>query len=157
MSKITKKEAVSLLSSLELDTEGNNLHINTWYNGIYDDLKEAIEMAVKLLSDKYILIPRITITNGDLIKMIYPEAEVELNGPTVKVKLDRTLIQTFTYVWWSSLYMPIKKDRCAFCAEQFDLFCAKAKRDIDFNTFWNRPPYKPDWCPGRTPTDEFHD
>lgn len=157
MSKITEKEAISLLSSLELDTEGNNLQINTWYNGIYDDLKEAIKMAVELLSDKYIRIPKSTITNGDLIKMIYPEAEVELDGLTVKVKLDRTLDQSFNYCWWHAPYMPYKKDRCAFCAEQFDLFCAKAKRSIDFNTFWNHPPYKPDWCPGRTPTEEFHD
>ena len=50
-----------------------------------------------------------------------------------------------------------KKDMCIFCKEMFDGFCAKAKMDVEWDVMFNRPPYKPEWCPGRTPSDEYHD
>ena len=50
----------------------------------------------------------------------------------------------------------ISKDRCMFCKEMFDLFCAKAKKDMTWEEFFSAP-YKPKWCPGRTPSNEYHD
>lgn len=50
----------------------------------------------------------------------------------------------------------ISKDRCMFCKEMFDLFCAKAKKDVMWEEF-SSAPYKPEWCPGRTPSNEYHD
>ena len=50
----------------------------------------------------------------------------------------------------------IDKDRCMYCKEMFDLFCAKAKKDVKHEEFVF-PPYKPTWCPDRTPTNEYHD
>jgi hypothetical protein len=50
----------------------------------------------------------------------------------------------------------IDKDRCMFCKEMFDLFCAKAKKDVKLEEF-GRAPYKPNWCPGRTPSNDYHD
>ena len=50
----------------------------------------------------------------------------------------------------------LKSDRCMYCKEMFDLFCAKAKRSVNHKDFSTHP-YKPEWCPGRTPTSEYHD
>lgn len=50
----------------------------------------------------------------------------------------------------------IEKDRCMFCKEMFDLFCAKAKKDVTWREFYNSP-YKPNWCPGRVPSTEYQD
>lgn len=50
----------------------------------------------------------------------------------------------------------INKDRCMFCKEMFDGYCAKAKKFVNFDDF-HKSPYKPVWCPGRTPTSEYHD
>ena len=43
-----------------------------------------------------------------------------------------------------------------YCKEMFDLYCAKAKKDVPYNEFW-KSPYKPEWCPGRIPTNEYRD
>ena len=48
------------------------------------------------------------------------------------------------------------KDRCMFCEEMFDLFCAKANKCMTFEEF-HKSPYKPKWCPGRTPSNDYHD
>ena len=50
----------------------------------------------------------------------------------------------------------IDKDRCTYCREMFDGFCAKAKKDVKWNEMFSVP-YKPEWCPGRTPSNEYHD
>lgn len=49
-----------------------------------------------------------------------------------------------------------KKDRCMYCEVMFDGFCAKAKKDVEWKEMFS-PPYKPDWCPGRVPSNEYHD
>ena len=49
----------------------------------------------------------------------------------------------------------LMKDRCMYCTQMFDLFCAKAFKNVPYETFWNEP-YKPDWCPGRSPSGVFH-
>jgi hypothetical protein len=43
-----------------------------------------------------------------------------------------------------------------FCEEMFDLFCCKAGKNVGFEEF-GRAPYKPNWCPGRTPSNNYHD
>ena len=48
------------------------------------------------------------------------------------------------------------KDRCMFCKEMFDLFCAKSGRNVTYDEF-SKPPYKPEWCQGRTPSNDYHD
>ena len=49
-----------------------------------------------------------------------------------------------------------EKDRCMYCKEMFDLFCAKAKKSMTYEEFF-KAPYKPSWCPGRTPSEKYHD
>ena len=48
------------------------------------------------------------------------------------------------------------KDRCMHCKEMFDLYCAKSKKFVMYEEFYKFP-YKPKWCKGRTPTDDYHD
>ena len=48
------------------------------------------------------------------------------------------------------------KDRCMFCKEMFDLFCAKSGKNVTYDEF-SKPPYKPKWCQGRTPSNDYHD
>ena len=48
------------------------------------------------------------------------------------------------------------KDRCMYCKEMFDLFCAKSNKSMTFDEF-HKPPYKPKWCKGRTPSNDYHD
>jgi hypothetical protein len=50
----------------------------------------------------------------------------------------------------------IDKDRCMFCKEMFDYFCGKAKKSVTPEDFFVAP-YKPKWCPGRNPSNEYHD
>ena len=45
---------------------------------------------------------------------------------------------------------------CGFCKMMFDGFCGKSCRDVPFDTFWNTPPFRPDWCEGQEYTDKFH-
>ena len=49
-----------------------------------------------------------------------------------------------------------RKGGCGFCKMEFDLFCGKSGKNITFDEFWNKPPYRPDWCEGQEYTDKFH-
>lgn len=48
------------------------------------------------------------------------------------------------------------KDRCMYCKEMFDLYCAKSKKFVMYEEFHNFP-YKPKWCKGRTSSNYYHD
>lgn len=48
------------------------------------------------------------------------------------------------------------KDRCMYCKEMFDSYCAKSKKFVTDEEFY-RSPYKPTWCKGRKPSDDYHD
>lgn len=49
---MTREEAIDLLSMIEF-VEPSECCLNTWYKGIDDDMKEAIEMAIKALEQEY--------------------------------------------------------------------------------------------------------
>lgn len=98
--EISKKDAVSLLSFLEVNEDGMTIYNTQWYKGIYDDLKAAIELAVKVLNQ-----PDLNeMKNSEVILKLFPNATVELNGAMVNVQMDKNVVQTFTYEWWNSPY-----------------------------------------------------
>lgn len=52
-SRLSKDDVVSLLSFIKIDEEG--IHCTQWYKGIEEDLKEALEIAIKTVENTDII------------------------------------------------------------------------------------------------------
>lgn len=105
------------------------------------------------------------LTNGEVLTLLFPNAltsDIYADAESIfkSFNIDNNMSSTAKTSWWNAPYNREEKDskdRCVYCKAMFDGFCAKAKRDVDWDDMFHNQPHKPEFCPGREPSDEYHD